>query len=395
MSPKELLFENYKAFNEPGSIKLRPVTLILGKNSSGKTSLCKLVKMISTCMSGHTGALLPLSADDVSFGNSLLNLFHNHQTTGLKLGAVYDFGKGSDNRHDYSVTVKAEYFINESQLYAYSYEVTKNYANGDDQRSAIMKGSEEKPLRPDGLIDAEALGAIDVDPAELKFSTSYIGPARRCLQDPVIRPETASSATATYDGSDAYRLLLNSFTGDKRTFRNVSDWMDAHLENQRILFKPLLEVAGLYGVYVDHNGVLCPINEVGQGISQLLPIVTDAFAGTSDVSIIEQPVLHLHPACHADVAALLGTQAKKRGRNVVIESHSENMLLCFREMVTNPEVDFNKEDIVIYFVDSDDEGTYLREITIDSQGELSEWPEGVYGEGFDLISKIIRNGKRK
>jgi predicted ATPase len=45
--------------------------------------------------------------------------------------------------------------------------------------------------------------------------------------------------------------------------------------------------------------------------------------------------------------------------------------------------------VVIYFVDEDDEGASLRKITIDANGMLSSWPEGVFNESYDLLKKII------
>lgn len=378
--PREISFEKYKAFREPFSIKLRPLTLIFGKNSSGKTSLCKLVSMMSQCMSGTPGMLLPLSDGPVKYGNNYTNLFHNHLLTGLTFGVVYGNG----------VAVEAEYFIDRDTLDVYRYQVS-------DQRSgqtvSIKKDNKDVEIPLRGMVYDELLLRLGISPDSLRFSTSYIGPVRKCLTDSLITTDAMKAGTVGYDGVGAYGMLLKSWLGDKRLFNEVSSWIYDHLEQQQLEIKPVVELPGFYRLNVLHNGVSCPIDEVGQGVSQILPIVTDAFAGSSDISVIEQAVLHLHPACHADVTAMLGLEARKAGRCCVVESHSENVLLGVRNLVTDPESEFGKDDVMIYFVDSDDDGTFLREITIDDSGELSEWPEGVFGEGFELVKNIIRNRK--
>ena len=48
---KRITIENYKAFKNPATIELRPITVLLGKNSSGKSSICKLLSVLSYVLS--------------------------------------------------------------------------------------------------------------------------------------------------------------------------------------------------------------------------------------------------------------------------------------------------------------------------------------------------------
>lgn len=43
---KQIYFRNYKAFREEECLEIRPLTIIIGKNSSGKSSLCKLLPLL-------------------------------------------------------------------------------------------------------------------------------------------------------------------------------------------------------------------------------------------------------------------------------------------------------------------------------------------------------------
>ena len=69
------------------------------------------------------------------------------------------------------------------------------------------------------------------------------------------------------------------------------------------------------------------------------------------------------------------------------------MLLGFKKMIVDKEVDFDPDDIVIYFVKELEDGSTLQRIHIDEKGEFDEWPLGVFSESFELtreINKLLR-----
>lgn len=46
----KIKFKNYKAFPDLEELELRPVTLIIGKNSSGKSSILKLIALLTSIL---------------------------------------------------------------------------------------------------------------------------------------------------------------------------------------------------------------------------------------------------------------------------------------------------------------------------------------------------------
>ena len=74
---KKIAFTNYKAFKEREEIDLRHVTLILGKNSSGKTSILKLFPMFANMLRGDIQQPLLLVNEGLSLGSDYRDLFHN------------------------------------------------------------------------------------------------------------------------------------------------------------------------------------------------------------------------------------------------------------------------------------------------------------------------------
>ena len=77
---QKISFENYKAF-EKGEIKLKPITILLGANSVGKSSIINLLLMLQqTANSGTYKSALRLNGESVSMGECE-NIFRHRNTS--------------------------------------------------------------------------------------------------------------------------------------------------------------------------------------------------------------------------------------------------------------------------------------------------------------------------
>ena len=83
---QKISFQNYKAF-EKGEIKFKPITLLLGANSVGKSSIIQLLSMLQqTAQSNKYKSCLKLHGEYVSLGENE-NIFRNRNTkTDLIIG---------------------------------------------------------------------------------------------------------------------------------------------------------------------------------------------------------------------------------------------------------------------------------------------------------------------
>ena len=90
---KSISLRNYKAFGDARvTIEIKPVTLFIGKNSSGKSSLLKLISIMSDLTSGYLDGPMILDNEYISLGARYEDVFHNNQTSGLSLGIEYENG---------------------------------------------------------------------------------------------------------------------------------------------------------------------------------------------------------------------------------------------------------------------------------------------------------------
>lgn len=372
--------KNYKAFdNEVNTLELRPVTLLIGKNSSGKTSLCKLLPMLENATSGNLETPLMLKNKDITLGSRFEDLFHNGSTTDLGFKLYYDDG----------AVVGASYLMLDGKMMVYQY-----YA-GNGEKQEVFPFFERKMSERttfNGLVHYKILEQVNLDPNRLKFKVDYVGPMRIDSKRTIDFEGFGKNDLVGYRGENTYNILLNSYLKEDGLFDKVSKWMMESMEGQRLIFKQTAQ--GIFSLMVERDGAEVNVADVGFGLCQVLPIITQSFMPKGgDVSVIEQPVLHLHPAAHANVAYRIAESAKSTGRKYLIETHSENFLLGLRKLVSDPVSEFNPEDVIVYYVNHDGESAYLEEITIDENGELSSWPTGVFSESFDLMAEIMNNKK--
>ena len=79
----------------------------------------------------------------------------------------------------------------------------------------------------------------------------------------------------------------------------------------------------------EDNGIDVGLSDVGIGISQLIPVVIGALDNSQNYGIfaVEQPELHIHPALQVALGDMFIDAIKNNNRTMLIETHSEHLLL--------------------------------------------------------------------
>ena len=170
----------------------------------------------------------------------------------------------------------------------------------------------------------------------------------------------------------------------------VGDWFEEKMERQRLVYKEIESKFGLIAPLISRDGIDIHISEVGEGVTQVLPIIVKSFEEKKDRIVgLEQPALHLHPSVHSKISERLVKSTQETGQMFVIESHSKTLLLGFVSQITSPESNFTKDDLAIYYIDSDTLPFSVRKIEVDEDGEFDWWPTGLFEDDYELQEKII------
>ena len=129
--------------------------------------------------------------------------------------------------------------------------------------------------------------------------------------------------------------------------------------------------------------------DVGVGISQILPVVVAALYSSNGFFAIEQPELHIHPALQVALGDLFIEQIRKHdGLFFILETHSEHLLLRLLRRIreTNDgEVGENQKlspsELGIHFIESTKSGMHCKIIRVDEEGDfIDQWPQGFFAE---------------
>ena len=377
---ESIRLKNYKAFEDTGYITIAPVTLIMGKNSSGKSSVIKLFPFISEAVSRGILSecrLYPIpEIKTLRLGSRFEDLFHFRKFVNLEISLQY-----SD-----SLSLELSFLMNEGKFLPRFYAL-KHKESAYTRIYSDAAAASDSTLH--GFINTEILTSAQVPYDRLTLKVHYIGPLRSYAPYRLEREEASSDTYVGYDGRKAYGILLNSWLTDRKVFDAVSQWMHDNMEGQGLEFESIDTQGTLFSLMVCRDNIKVNIADVGIGIMQVLPIIVQTFLqNPNTIVVIEQPGIHLHPAAHAAIAAQLAKSAQTTCQRYVVESHSENIVLGLRRAVADKKNDFNSTDAKIYFIHSEEKPFRIEEITINEHGMLSSWPTGVFSENLSLLEEI-------
>ncbi len=136
------------------------------------------------------------------------------------------------------------------------------------------------------------------------------------------------------------------------------------------------------------------ITDVGLGVSQVLPVIVALTAAKPGRLVyLEQPELHLHPRAQVALAQVLA-DAAKRGVRVVAETHSSLLLLGVQTLVA--EGDLPPELVKLHWFARREDGiTEVASADLDEAGAYGEWPEDFADVSLHAQSGYIKAARSR
>lgn len=368
---QKIKFKNYKIFRSEQTLELKPITILIGKNNSGKSAIAKLPVLIGECLEGK-----PISwqyqignedTNTVDLGSELKDLVYaRNEITLLKLEL-------------YSTDLeKISYAINSQNGILEYIENEKTV----DLSSHVFQGF---------LLDGKYMNGFDLN-------TDYIG-AIRVEPDYTFSYNNKKTDYIGIKGQNAYNILIKDFLGDGTLINQVSKWYRENFDNWDLkVQEEKLSTGTIYHLSISSKALEINIKQTGQGIHQTLPLVVQSFLKTDKpkLTIIEEPETHLHPAAHGVLAQRFAeSYLEDNNRNYLIETHSQNFVLRMRRLVAEKKL--KPENLALYFVDYDIDKneSSLRKIEVDSTGEVEWWPIGIFEDTLDEVINYRKAQEQK
>jgi hypothetical protein len=416
----QLSFENYRTFERPETLELRPLTVLIGRNSSGKSAIARLPLLLNRGLDPNAEAPLELEFDGHDFGASFIDLVTNRiPTRGITIGAV-----ASDGEETIKLRATVGYWqeFNLQAIREYSLEENGGVwldvrwnGEGDPRAPGLTyrgktthqpgelffrglhpfmnheKGSSEG-LRPYGVDDfaGQELSRLEAALSPLR----YLGPFRDAPGREERIPESVVREMGPR-GSYAARMLANDWIRQGgAVLRRVGDWYRDHLGGWQLDLEREGQRFSVVLRSPTDPSVVVNLRDAGVGLSQVLPVVVQhevdrELAHAGGLNIVEQPELHLHPGAHGGLADLY-IEAVRRGRSrFLIETHSENFILRIRRRIA--EGTLHPEDVALYWVNDDISASpRVKRIALDAKGGIDFWPQGVFEEDLREVQAIHR-----
>lgn len=380
---KKISFKNYKLFKEEQELELKSITILIGKNSSGKSSITKLLPLLEDAFNGENrGITLDWKNDEVSLGTSFRDLIYAREP----IGALNFKFEGSEI---FEVSLAAEVRSRHPKIIHWKLlnEYLK-YVRGGYKSSSSNKNHTDYVYEGFNIkIQDKILPKLKDNGIKLK--TNYIGPYRYVPESLTqLNSLPINNGKLHSDGRKIYQFLVEDDIENEGIILNqVSEWYQKNFGGWgiKVNYDKQPEYYELE-LYKDNPSLNINFREVGQGMIQSLPLIGSSFIPTSTndlIHIFEQPELHLHPAAHGNLAERFANSTIELNKRYLIETHSQNFVLRLRRLIA--ESKFSKDNLVIYYVDYDEERgeSNLKKINVDDKGNVDFWPKNVFSETLD------------
>ena len=444
---RQIDFQNFKSWREPGPIQFGRITGLFGTNSSGKSSVIQTLLLLKqTAESLDRTRTLHLGDDRslIDLG-TYVDLVHRHQTDlpltfamdwtvpepvvvtdparrSATLLAADELGfrvqirqQGSGENIRLAVT-DLRYLLGPARF---------GMRQREDDPSAydlISEGIQLKrrpgrpwplppPVKNYGFPDqvanyfqnADFLSDLSLAYEDLMTQTSYVGPLRENPHRVYFwsgeRPATVGArgdlAVEAILAARSEERKVGRGTGKGRRYVLFETKIASWLQEMDIIDSFSVRAIGRgrkeYEVRVrvspDAPEVL--ITDVGFGVSQVLPVIVQCYyAPEGSLVIFEQPEIHLHPRVQASLADVFIDAALERNVQILVESHSEHLLRRLQRRIAEEFVDVS--DVRLYFTYFEKEQSHLKTLDLDDLGNIRNWPPGFFGDELGELAAMTR-----
>ena len=398
---RSISVRGFKCLAEESRIEIRPLTILAGANSSGKSSIMQpLLLMKQTLEASYdpgplllNGPNVKLTSVDQFIPRPRVDLDTRSLSVQVATDLTYSITFSSSRGHKIEISeMRIETKGNRALRLTLSRKGPDLY---EDLSRFLSKGW---PLVPSGTIatyrDRCFLAVTSESPNEddsfptMKFSSFPTHDLARMIHVPGLRgnPERVYERTAAGP----------SFPGtfEKYVASIIADWTDNHDDRSIRLGKMLGQLGLTQEISVQRLneaqlevrvGRLPEVNsrgkdmvnvaDVGFGVSQLLPVLVALLvADEGQLVYVEQPELHLHPRAQHVLARIM-VDAAKRGVRLVAETHSALLLLQVRTLLAQGEIDPELVRLHWFARDPGNGTTSIDTANLDKDGAFGGWPE--------------------
>ena len=429
-----ITLKDYRCFHEEQTARLAPLTLLVGENSTGKTSFMAMIRGLRDAAFDH--GPLDFKKEPYDLG-SFDEIAHYR---GGKGGRAETFEAGfstpspkmhpidfEDELYNFEITFEQKGTVPVPVRRLFRLEDTwieEKYEKGQPSlRVGTRRGTWEVPasysarldiddtrtfplflivgidLGRDGGAGSRTFTSIDGSPdynqedQELLYRLISFG--RMSNQQIFASTPVRSKPRRTYDPAHPTRdpdgdyvpmYLADMYFQDKERWEHLKERLEEFGRSAGLFDEIAIRPLGKRGsepfqVQVRKEGrrlkgPMRNLIDMGYGVSQVLPVITELLRENApNLFLLQQPEVHLHPSAQAALGSLF---CKEAGPNcqLVVETHSDYLLDRVRMDVRDGKTNLKPNDISILFFERDNLDVRIHSLRLDEEGNIIGAPDG-------------------
>ena len=434
---EKVRLKNFRCFRCEQTARLAPLTLLVGENSTGKTSFMALIRALWEVACVRAVPDFKESPYDLG---SFDEIVHNRGGAARRVETIeagfivrrrrqegagfdsYRFDAAFGKNGTFPVPVKwrlnrGEVSIEERLDSDSSRLLRLRTGNGEWQRSLPAQDSHGLGSRAGSMLGSVVLHPFyqshplhpEADMVPLAGSSSITNEDRIQLdklasgfgfgdflpteQGPFASAPVRSKPRRTYDPSRPVRdpegetipmYLSTVFFEDKKSWNALKNALEGFGRDAGLFDEISVKPLGKRGsepfqMHVRKNGKKAkgPMRnmiDVGYGVSQVLPVITELFRDdATPMFLLQQPEVHLHPSAQAALGSLF-CQVATTQRQLVVETHSDHLLDRVRMDVRDSKTKLTPDDVSILFFERGNLDVQIHSLRLDSEGNVLDAP---------------------
>ena len=121
-------------------------------------------------------------------------------------------------------------------------------------------------------------------------------------------------------------------------------------------------------------------NHIGLGYPLILPFIVQCLTAKNNIIVVEEPEVHLHPKLQADLGDLIVESSLKNDNQIILETHSEDLLLRVLKKIRSKEISSNFVS-ANYVLKEGNKPPEIKKIRISSEGQyFTPWKDDIFAE---------------
>ena len=442
---EEITLKSFRCFHEEQHARLAPLTLLVGENSVGKTSFMALIRALWNMAYGiripdfkeppydlgsfdeiaHHRGSRGSRAENFVAGFSAPYRSRGKSSKNTSRRGNYQYRVAFEEKDTAPVPVRRHRELGDIWLEE-EYRAGKNYIARFGSSAGVWLAEIPGEIFPGPNFPSERMWP----PGMVARLASEISQSESIIFEPIAgsppfgskesqqlntvshldafhwESQTFASAPVrskprrTYDparptpdpeGDHVPMYLANLFSQDKEKWEVLREKLEGYGKSSGLFSEVTIKRLGkrdsepfqlqVRNAGARRKGPLRNLIDVGYGVSQALPVITELLRDESAVMyLLQQPEVHLHPSAQAALGSLF-CQIAGEDKHLVVETHSDHLINRVRMDIRDGVTPLKPADVSILFFERTDLEVRIHSLGIDEDGNILDAPDS-YGKFF-------------